>query len=109
MLAEPTPFRREARNPDFFPVYCLFFLKKQKLIFNTKLLNLEILIRSCLISVHHHGVFVNFLSGNCFDVKISKNEIDPKTAIVHCARRKSENHQVLPFQSGFRDLKNDRI
>ena len=34
-------------------------------------------------------------------------QMDPKTAIVHCARRKSENHQVLPFQSGFRDLEND--
>jgi hypothetical protein len=30
-------------------------------------------------------------------------------AIVHCARRKLENHQVLSFQSGFRDLENDRI
>ena len=30
-------------------------------------------------------------------------------AIVHSARRKSENHQVLSFQSGFRDLENDSI
>ena len=30
-------------------------------------------------------------------------------AIVHCAMEKLENHQVLSFQSGFRDLKNDRI
>ena len=36
-------------------------------------------------------------------------QMDPKTAIVHCARRKFENHQVLPFQSGFHDLENDRI
>jgi hypothetical protein len=34
-------------------------------------------------------------------------QMDPKTAIVHCCRRKSENHQVLSFQSGFRDLEND--
>ena len=30
-------------------------------------------------------------------------------AIVHCAMEKLENHQVLSFQSGFRDLQNDRI
>ena len=30
-------------------------------------------------------------------------------AIVHCAIEKLENHQVLSFQSGFRDLQNDRI
>jgi hypothetical protein len=28
---------------------------------------------------------------------------------VHCAMGKLENHQVLFFQAGFRDLKNDRI
>ena len=33
-------------------------------------------------------------------------QMDPQTAKVHCARRKSENHQVLSFQSGFRDLEN---
>ena len=32
-----------------------------------------------------------------------------KMSIVHCAMGKLENHQVLSFQSGFRDLKNDRI
>ena len=32
-----------------------------------------------------------------------------KATIVHCAMGKLENHQVLSFQSGFRDLKNDRI
>jgi hypothetical protein len=32
-----------------------------------------------------------------------------KMTIVHCAMGKLENHQVLSFQSGFRDLKNDRI
>ena len=36
-------------------------------------------------------------------------QIDLKMAIVHCAWRKLENHQVLSFQSGFRDLENDRI
>ena len=30
-------------------------------------------------------------------------------AIVHCAMGKLENHQVLSFQSGFRDLQNDKI
>jgi hypothetical protein len=29
--------------------------------------------------------------------------------LVHCAMEKLENHQVLSFQSGFRDLQNDRI
>ena len=38
-----------------------------------------------------------------------KEKILLKTAIVHCAMDKLENHQVLSFQSGFRDLKNDRI
>ena len=33
----------------------------------------------------------------------------PIMAIVHCAMTKLENHQVLSFQSGFGDLKNDRI
>ena len=32
-----------------------------------------------------------------------------KIAIVHCAIGKLENNQVLSFQSGFRDMKNDRI
>ena len=32
-----------------------------------------------------------------------------KMTIVHCAMGKLENHQVLSFQSGFRDLQNDRI
>ena len=35
-----------------------------------------------------------------------KGQISRKTTIV---RRKLENNQVLSFQSGFRDLKNDRI
>ena len=59
----------EARNPDFSCLLFVLFeswLKKQNLIFYTKLLNLQILIRSCLISVHHYGLIVNFLSGNCF-------------------------------------------
>ena len=36
-------------------------------------------------------------------------QMDPKMTIVYCARSKSENHQVLSFQSGFRDFENDRI
>ena len=34
-------------------------------------------------------------------------KMDSKTAIVHSARNKSENHQVLSFQSGINDLEND--
>jgi hypothetical protein len=60
-------------------------------------------LETCLMGANDDLISIAFYIQTVYGKKILK------MTIVHCAMGKLENHQVLSFQSGFRDLKNDRI
>ena len=60
-------------------------------------------LETCLMGANDDLIFIAFYIQTVYRKNCSK------MTIVHCAMGKLENHQVLSFQSGFRDLKNDRI
>ena len=60
-------------------------------------------LETCLMSAKYDMISAAFYIQNIYGKKLLI------MAIVHCAMKKLENHQVLSFQSGFRDLQNDRI
>ena len=60
-------------------------------------------LETCLMGANDDLISIAFYIQTVYGKKLLK------MTIVHCAMGKLENHQVLSFQSGFRDLKNDRI
>ena len=60
-------------------------------------------LETCLMGANDDSISIAFYIQTVYGNKLLK------VTIVHCAMGKLENHQVLSFQSGFRDLKNDRI
>jgi hypothetical protein len=60
-------------------------------------------LETCLMDANDDLISIAFYIQTVYGKNCSK------MTIVHCAMGKLENHQVLSFQSGFRDLKNDRI
>jgi hypothetical protein len=61
-----------------------------------------------LIDTCHIGANDDMISAAFYIQKIYGKKLLIMT-IVHCAMEKLVNHQLLSFQSGFRDLQNDRI
>ena len=59
-------------------------------------------LETCLMGANDDLIFIAFYIQTVNGKKLLK------MTIVHCAMGKLENHQVLSFQSGFCDLKNDR-
>ena len=60
-------------------------------------------LETCPMGANYYLVSIAFYIQTVYGKKLLK------MTIVHCAMGILENHHVLSFQSGFRDLKNDRI